>query len=682
MSDGPTTSSPWHRGETAIQERVGVAERMAEVGRRVVRDFMPEQHRAFFGQIPFLVMGSVDGRGDAWATLVAGDPGFVTAPTPTALAVAARPDPADPAGEGLREGDAVGLLGIELHTRRRNRVNGTIAAATGDGLRVAVAQSFGNCPQYIQLRDAVVVRDPHAPVAGAAEESTGLDAAARAMVEAADTFFVATYAEEDGRRQADVSHRGGRAGFVRVGADGTLTIPDFAGNLFFATLGNILLTGRAGLVFADFATGDLLQMTGDADLVLASPEIAAFRGAERLWTFRPRRVVRRRGALPLRWSVRAGGWSPEVLTTGDWREAADRLRGDDLASRWRPFRVARIVDESRTIRSFHLVPADGAGPVPHRAGQHLPVRVALPGSGTPVIRTYTLSVAPSDPVYRISVKRDGVLSAHLHDAVRVGDVIEARAPAGGFTIDARAPRPALLLAGGVGITPLLAMLRHLVHESARTGGMRPATLVQAASNLDDRPFDRELADLVAAAGGAVRLVRVLGDPGGAVAGIDYDVAGRIDAALLAGLLSGGDDVYLCGPPAFAQALHDALRGLDVGEDRIHAEAFGPSSLARTPSAGAPPRVPAATGPVAVAFVGSGKEARWEPGAGTLLELAEARGLSPAFGCRTGTCGTCRTGLLAGAVAYGRAPAAPVAADEVLICCATPAEGSGPVHLAL
>ncbi len=687
MGDGPTMTrlSTWHPGEKAIQEQVGVAVRMEEVSRRVVRDFLPDQHRAFFAQIPFIVAGSIDGRGDAWATLIAGRPGFITAPTPRELHIAARPAPADPARAGMRDGDAVGLLGIELHSRRRNRVNGLIRASADGILRVAVDQSFGNCPQYIQLRDLGRVTDPHEPDAGIAEESGALDAAARAMVEGADTFFVASFAERDDRRQADVSHRGGQAGFVRVAADGTLTIPDFAGNLFFATLGNILLNGKAGLVFADFASGDLLQMTGDAAVILSSPEIAAFQGAERLWTFRPRRVVRRRGALPLRWTFRTDGWSPNTLMTGNWAEAADRLRAADRAGRWRPFKVTKIVDESRSIRSFHLLPADGSGLVPHQAGQHLPIRLTLPGADKPAIRTYTLSVAPSDAVYRISVKRDGAVSAHLHDTLRVGDVVEARAPAGGFTIDAHARRPAVLLAGGIGITPLLAMLRSVVYEGLRTRGIRPTILIQAARSREERPFDRELADLVAAAGGAVRVVRVLSDPGDAVEGIDYDAAGRIDMALLGRILAfGDDDFYLCGPSSFTQALYDGLRGLNVADDRIHAEAFGPSSLVRSAPAAAmaPARPPASTEPVPVAFLDSSKEARWTPESGTLLELAEARGLSPAFSCRAGTCGTCKTKLLAGAVTYAKEPSAPVAGDEVLICSATPAADSGPVHLAL
>jgi ferredoxin-NADP reductase/predicted pyridoxine 5'-phosphate oxidase superfamily flavin-nucleotide-binding protein len=670
----------WHEGETFLQEKVGVAERMAIVGKRVVRDFMPDQHREFYAQLPFVVLGSVDANGDPWATLLVGTPGFMSSPNPTTLDIALRPDTSDPAAEGVREGEAIGLLGIEMHTRRRNRMNGFVAApTTGAGFRVDVDQSFGNCPRYIQLRDLRYVRDPGLPYTGVVEESTQLDAAARAMVEMADTFFVATYADREDRRQVDVSHRGGKAGFVRVGADGTLTVPDFNGNLFFSTLGNIVLNGKAGLVFVDDENGDVLQMAGDAEVVLDSQEIAAFQGAERLWTFRPRRIVRRAGALSLRWTFRKQGWSPSSLVTGDWEQANARLQAAALATRWRPYKVTRIVEESPSIRSFHLQPDDGAGLLSHVAGQHLPVRVTVRGADKPVIRTYTLSVAPSDGVYRISVKRDGAVSNHLHDTAKVGDIIEARAPDGGFTIDPYETRPAVLLAGGIGITPLLAMLRHIVYEGLRKQRMRPVFLVQAAHSLADRPFDEEIASLVEAAQGAVTWTRVLSDTTGAEEGLDYDVAGRIDMALLTHVLPFNDhDFYLCGPPAFTQSLYDGLRKHGIGDTRIHAEAFGPSSLKRVVDAGAtePVRLPVSVQPVHVAFMDSLKEARWTPESGSLLELAEARGLEPDFSCREGTCGTCRTKLLKGAVTYLKEPTARIANDEVLICCAVPAASEG------
>jgi uncharacterized protein len=722
--------STWHAGEVALQRQAGVADRMKDLGRRVVRDYMPDQHRAFFAQLPFVALGSVDPDGDVWATLVAGKPGFVQSPDSHRLRVDAMPEPRDPAAAGMQAGAAVGLLGIELHTRRRNRMNGIVRELTTGGFAVDVGQSFGNCPQYIQIRNFTFTREPSLASDVEPVISSELTERARAIIAAADTFFVASYADRGAhgnsdansktgnvdvdahavadavaRREVDVSHRGGNTGFVRIGPDGTLTIPDFAGNLFFATLGNILVNGRAGLVFVDFATGDLLQITGDASVDLDSPEVAAFQGAERLWRVKPRRVVYRARALPLRWVFNEDGWSLNSLMTGNWSEAEHRLQAASLADAWRPFRVAQIVDESTTIRSFHLEPADGAGVIPHQAGQHLPIRVALPDdtnadtnaatnaetrvAGTPktVRRTYTISSGPADGGYRISVKREGLVSRYLHDTLRVGSVIEGRAPAGRFTIDAHEERPAVLLAAGVGITPMIAMLRHIVYEGLRKRHMRPTWLFQSARTLHERAFTDEVDYLASVSGGAIQVVRTLSDPHNARRGKDFDQAGRIDLDLLRVTLPLDDyDFYLCGPAGFMQSLYDGLRKLNIADERIHAEAFGSSGLKRTDQekvagvaapAAAAPSAPAvkhtpATGATPVVFAKSGKQAQWNPASGSLLELAEAQGLSPEFSCRGGTCGSCRTRIVDGAVAYASPPEFPAGEQEALICRAVPA----------
>jgi len=689
MTRANPITSLWHDGERRLQASLGVDARMAEFGPRVIRDHMPEQHRDFYRQLPFLVLGSVDADGRPWATVLAGEPGFVSSPDPRTLAVATPQDPSDPASAGLRTGDAVGLLGIELHTRRRNRMNGVIGATHASGFDIGVEHAFGNCPQYIHTRVTEVTGDPSRPYGGDVEALEALDAEARAQITAADTFFVASYVEPGNgapQRQVDVSHRGGKAGFVRIDAAGTLTIPDFAGNLHFNTLGNLLLNPRAGLLFVDFDTGDLLQLTGTAEVILDSPDIAAFQGAERLWTFTPTAMVRRRQALPLRFGV--GEASPNSLFTGSWDDARARLDAEALGRRWRPFTVDKVVDESASVRSFHLLPADGRGLIRQQAGQHLPIRVRLPGEDEPVLRTYTLSSSAADGAYRISVKRDGALSNWLHDHARPGIVIEARAPAGQFVIDAGEHRPAVLLAGGIGITPLLAMLREVVYEGLRTRGARPTWLLYGTRTVADRAFDDEIADLVQAAGGAVRLLRVVSQPeADTVPGQDYDAVGRIDGALLSQVLPFDDyDFYLCGPPAFTQSLYDGLRDKRVADDRIHAEAFGPAGLTRGPDAGGTAPPPPAVEPVPVVFADSGKEARWEPISGTLLDLAEARGLTPEFSCRGGSCGTCRTPVRAGAVTYDPIPTAAIGADEALLCCAVPAashdDATQPLVLAL
>lgn len=671
----PEPPSPFHEGEVTLQKTVGVAERMEIFGRRMIRDFMPDQHREFYHQLPFIVLGSVDPLGDTWVTLLSGSPGFVTSPDPKRLAFGAHTDPQDPAMASLADGSAVGLLGIELHTRRRNRMNGTLHKQADTGFEVAVEHAFGNCPQYIQLRDFTFVREPDDFTSVPAAQAVDMaHERVRSMISAADTFFVSSYLDGAQGRQVDASHRGGKPGFVRINADGSLTIPDFAGNLHFNTLGNILLNPKAGLVFPDFTTGDMLHLTGDAELLLESDEITAFQGAERLWVFRPRKIVLRPAALPLRFAMQADGWSPNSLMTGDWEQAADRIAAESLRSRWRPFRIARIVDESSVIRSFHLEPADGKGLITHEAGQHLPIRVRPDPTGEQALRTYTLSTAPSDGYYRISVKRQGIVSSHLHDNFAVGDLIEVRAPAGGFTIDPLETRPAVLLAAGIGITPMLAMLRAIIFEGLRKRQVRPTFLFIAARTLAERAFDQEIAELTAKAGGAVRVIRLLTLTEGATLGEDFDAEGRIGVDLFRQTLPfDAYDFYMCGPPPFMQGLYDQLSDVGVPDARIHAEAFGPASLKRREPTSADALPPASQQPVPVAFAKSGKEARWDPAAGTLLDLAEARGLTPEYSCRGGSCGTCAVKVVAGKITYKTRPSAKVDADQALICCAVPAD---------
>lgn len=669
-------ASPWHPGELELQRHAGVAEQMDTVGRRFVRRFLLDQHREFYPLLPFIVVGAVDGQGIPWATIRSGQPGFLHSPDPLTLNVDATGDPGDPAEEGMHHGDPVGMLGIDLITLRRNRMNGTINRKSDAGFSVSVEQSYGNCPRYIQNRHFAFVRDPSQPHASAAIVSEGLDDEARRIVAAADTFFVASYVDRaDEGRQVDVSHRGGRAGFVRIDADGGLTIPDFNGNLFFNTLGNFLINRRAGLLFVDHETDGTLQITGQVEVILESPEIDAFEGAERLWRVMPEKVVLRRNALPLRWTFAENGMSQSSLMTGSWSEAEARLKAAGKAKTWRQFRIEHIAEESRTIRSFHLVPVDGEALIPHLAGQHLPIRIT---DGDDLVRrSYTLSSAPSDGYYRLSVKREGRVSGRLH-AMREGDQFETLAPAGAFTIDAmERGRPAVLLAAGIGITPLLSMLRQMVHEGDRTRHRRRVWLFRSSRTGSDRAFDAEIGELVTRGQGTIHDIRVLSRAGSADEGC-YDAAGRIDMELLKVHLPFGDyDFYLCGPASFMQSLYFGLRGLNIGDERIHAEAFGPSGLKRSGQADlvVDPATPTSTRPVRVIFTGSAKDARWRPGDGPLLDFAEKRGLNPAFGCRAGHCGDCRTKIVKGEVSYLSDPVYSVVDGEALICCAVPMQES-------
>jgi predicted pyridoxine 5'-phosphate oxidase superfamily flavin-nucleotide-binding protein len=324
------TLSPFHEGERALQARAGVAESLERAGRRFIRDFMPDQHRAMFAALPWVVVGSLDPAGRPWASALAGAPGFLSSPDPRTLRVSALPVPADPLCANLAAGAPLGLLGIELETRRRNRMNGSVAALDAAGFSVRVEQSFGNCKQYIQSRRAALAA--RAPSA-AEPETAALSPRARSMIERADTFFIATAAPGAGAgtgRPADgvdVSHRGGKPGFVRVAQDhagrAVLTSPDFSGNLMFNTLGNIERNPRAGLLVIDFDTGDLLFLTGRAEILWDGRELEAFAGAERLLRVTVDEGRWLGGGLPLRFSAPAP--APQLAATGSWDEALRRL---------------------------------------------------------------------------------------------------------------------------------------------------------------------------------------------------------------------------------------------------------------------------------------------------------------------------------------------------------------------
>ncbi|WP_175862951.1 pyridoxamine 5'-phosphate oxidase family protein [Burkholderia cepacia] len=677
-------TAPFHAGELAVQQRAGVTAAAGSAGRRGIRRFMPDQHRTFFAQLPFFVLGGVDANGQPWATLRAGASGFVTSPDSRTLRIAGRALPGDPLDGAWQPGAPLGGLGIEFDTRRRNRVNGVVRAVDCDALTIAVEQSFGNCAKYIQGRKPTFVAREAGAFAGP-DVSDALNDADRALLAQADTFFVAsanTSTDAGAARGADVSHRGGMPGFVRVDDAHTLTTPDFSGNRFFNTLGNLQHDPRAGLLFVDFDNGDLLYVAARAEIVWDGPLVASFDGAQRVVRFHVREVRRMRAVLPFRWSAverapqfaaMAAGGLVQTSTASVTAPASESLStsasAPASAPAWRPLRIAKIVDEARAIRSFHFEPADGAALPAYEAGQHLTLRIALPGSDAPSIRSYTLSDAPGGTHYRITVKREGRVSAWLHDHARAGMTLDAQMPRGRFTFDLASPRPAVLVSAGIGITPMTAMLRRALADDRPS---RRVVFVHGARDAADRPFAAELAR-IAAADARLSLHWFDSHPHDGSAA----QAGRIDIAQLKRLLTFDDyDFYLCGPSAFMRDLYDGLRALNVPDERIRFEAFGPSSVARsaTRTTGAP-----AAG-VPVVFRRTGRDAAWTPADGTLLEFAEGQRVAVPSECRSGSCGTCATRVLAGAVGYEQAPDAPVEPGCALLCVARPAQGSEPLVL--
>jgi uncharacterized protein len=327
------------------------------------------------------------------------------------------------------------------------------------------------------------------------------------------------------------------------------------------------------------------------------------------------------------------------------------------AQGWRRLRVMRRVQESDRVVSLHLVAQDGTALPAFIPGQFLTFRIMTP-DGKAVPRNYSLSSDAADLMhYRISVRREpgGFGSAHMHDAMSVGATIEATGPKGQFTLDRISARPVLLLAGGIGITPLLSMVHALAANPSR-----PGWLVHAVRNARHRPFAEEIAALASRARHLTSATHL------------SDQAGHVTRESLRMLL-----------PLFMQAMFDILLSLGINEKRIAYEFFGPVRQLKATAAIpiAPPQAMPDTSsniedrPL-ISFTKSGLSRTWDSGHRTLLDFAEAQGLSPAFSCRNGICSTCMCNV-EGQVRYIEEPLDEPGPGKALLCCSVP---EGPLRI--
>ncbi|WP_088286781.1 2Fe-2S iron-sulfur cluster-binding protein [Ideonella sp. A 288] len=352
---------------------------------------------------------------------------------------------------------------------------------------------------------------------------------------------------------------------------------------------------------------------------------------------------------------------------------------------WREFRVSQrtFEDAARSQCSFYLQPVDGQALPAFKPGQFLTfsldlVPPTLQGSAAPrvITRCYSLSDRPDPSHYRVTIKRvpapadhpevaPGLSSNHFHDHVQVGDVLRVKAPAGHFHIDADPAVPAVLIGGGIGITPMMSMLRWCMAEQPQ----RTVHLYYGLRNSREHAFKPQI-EAMAAAHPALRLNIAYSRPDETdVLGRDHQHRGHVDVELLRRTLPHGrHQFYVCGPPAMMETLVPALAAWGVPVADIHFEAFGPASvkLPGTPEAAAP-----AAAEVEVRFQRSGRTLTWDGRDATLLDFAERHGIAVESGCRSGGCGSCETRLLEGTVQYSQAPDHDVAPGHCLLCVGRP-----------
>ena len=274
--DAPRTR--FHPGELALQTATDVSREAARNGRVIANRLVPNASQ-FIARQQLAIVATVDLAGQPRCSAVVGEPGAfqVIDPVTISLDIGAGVV-GDALADRTAERASVGLLFLEVASRRRYRVNGTVVSTIHDRVVVRVAEAYPNCPKYIQRRHLRIARDP-VPL-HSLREGNNLGQGERDLIAAADTFFVASAGPD---HKLDASHRGGRPGFVRIDGD-RLWIPDYAGNNMFNTLGNLALEPAAGLLFIDFATGTTLQLCGTATIDLESNDPATG-GTNRSWTF-------------------------------------------------------------------------------------------------------------------------------------------------------------------------------------------------------------------------------------------------------------------------------------------------------------------------------------------------------------------------------------------------------------
>ena len=345
---------------------------------------------------------------------------------------------------------------------------------------------------------------------------------------------------------------------------------------------------------------------------------------------------------------------------------------------WRGFRTLRVAakeSESSDVVSLRLESADGQPLARARPGQFITLKLTPEQGSSPLVRSYSLSGSPLADHYRISIKVEvqGAAGNYIRTGVGVGDGLEVGAPRGSFTLD-DATSPVVLVSAGVGVTPMLAML-HALHDERST---RDIWWLHGARNRAEHAFAAEAQSLLDDLAHVHRRVWYSKPAPTDHAGTDYDLVGRITPEELerTGVPLDGA-FYLCGPPAFMDALRDGLAAAGVPAARVYTEIFGARDASTPGVIASPARSPhpldgaPGSGPL-ISFARTGLNVRFDERFASMLEFAEACDVPVRWSCRSGVCHTCETNLLDGKVSYSPEPLEAPADGNVLICCSRPA----------
>lgn len=598
--------SIFHQGELTVQalaNEADIAQRNGVViSKHIIKGALP-----FIAQQFMAVISSIDENNHIWTSVLFGEPGFIQAPDDQHIVLNSQQiiqQPTDPLWQNIKHNTQVGVLIIELNTRRRLRVNGNITQVDKELFEITVAQAYPNCPKYIQRRQPTLSKDLLAQNTSSSKLGQELTTEQIELISQSDSFFVGSGVTN---HHNDASYRGGQPGFIKINGHNQLVIPDYQGNSMFNTLGNIELHPYAGLTFIDFTHNKLLQLTGTAKILWhQDDEHNHTGGTKRYWQFNITNWQETQLAVNLNWTF--FDYSPHNPKS---------QKNTDLSYTGLSLVVNDIQQKSDKVKVFRLSAKDNRALPAFEAGSHLPININLSEKNT-VLRHYSIiSSNQNKDFYDIAVQqeeqgRGG--SNYLHKQLKIGDVLHTKQPVNAFSLSSTGKHH-ILIAGGIGITPILSMLRQLSENN------ESVELHYSVKTKEDLIFKAEILHLA-----------------GINAHFYYSQEQKPNKINLKTLLSAqhnSSHVYVCGPVSLITAIKDQARQNDWPTHHIHYESFGGSQQASNHA-------------IEVTLKKSGQVITVDPKE-TILDSLIAADVQIPYECKRGECGMCSTEYSEGTV---------------------------------
>jgi len=607
-----TNNNPYHEGELAVQARVKQT-KIAQMNGRVITNCIPAGAIHFIEQQAMVVLGSLDSHGQLWCSAIFGEPGFLRAKDERTLELnltMAGISKDDPLWTNLNANTNVGLIVIELGSRRRLRINGRLRKVSTDNYILDITQAYPNCPQYIQRRHISKANKRVDKNISPPTQGTELNSTLRSFIENSDTFFVASAhaeinSELSTNYSVDASHRGGQPGFVQIINNTLLRIPDYSGNSMFNTLGNFQSYPYAGLVFIDFKNKKLLQLTGTPEIIwqLDDPDEETG-GTQRYWQFEIKAWQQSQIPFDIDWELLDySPFNPKPVSSLD--KTKNKLS----------LKVEKVTEETSRVKSFRLSDVNGNTLPEFQPGAHLKLKIKLEDK-TEYARHYSLLSNPDEKMhYEIGVQLEPQGeggSLYLHNHIHEGDILQVEAINNDFTMKEQAGHT-ILIAGGIGITPILSMLYKLAAQK------QSYEIHYTVRNNSDLAFIDRIRDIA----GKKLHCYVSSESNGS----------RLNLNQLLNSPNATTHVYVCGPRRMISSVRDISNNIGWQPSQIHYESFG-NQISKEDR------------PFRIHLTKSNKSLN-VPANRTILDTLLDAGLDVPHKCKRGECSMCTTTVLEG-----------------------------------